>query len=683
MEILGSNDVMFASVRRGEDEEFEQEAIDVRAQRMINQRGFSGWSAFHWAAYFDNIDMIAELLNLGAKINLHTDDGWTPLQLAVYKNNIEAVKLFVRHPALNINELSTRGTALHIAAREGRIQMVSLLIKNGADPCVKTKEGELPYDMAVNEKIKGLFEDLLLRTRAETVNSEDSGLVLVRGWVYKKSNYLRNFDRRYLVLNPWRGTLITYKKEKHYPNKPRMILPLVDYQNVRKKKAGAFFDKKLFYVQFELKDKKMVFGCHDESVVDQWISYIKKAAEYTIVTEKRIKFAIKNSTNNFSILGSCIAKEGKSEEVILYDEKSPEFKDDENKLFESESNRSNVREQNSDRQSVQSDSPKEKVSLSSFEILKEIGSGSFGKVYKARKKDTGKIYALKTLHKRTLIMKDQLDYAISEASILKNVKHPFIINLEYTFQTQEHLFLALDYCPGGDLATYLCNCGTFFEDEARIIIAELILAIEHLHSLNILYRDLKPENILIGNDGHIRLTDFGLSKQNMLPGEIAKSFCGTPAYLAPEMLASRGVDRTVDLYGIGTVLYELLTGRPPHYSEDFGKLYHNITKGNIVFPPKMSKEVKNLLTKLLDKRPEKRLGAINMKELKSDPYFAKMSWDKIFLKKQTPINIEVIEDRSDSVLSLCRFKPLQYDVEYSDEKPIVNRVDNFSFSKRK
>jgi len=332
-----------------------------------------------------------------------------------------------------------------------------------------------------------------------------------------------------------------------------MILPLIDYQNVRKKKPGAFFDKKMYYVQLELKDKKMVFGCHDESVVDQWISYIKKAAEYTIVTEKRIKIEITKSTNNFSILGSCIAKEGKSEEVILYDCKSPEFRDEENRRAEPEFSKSTLKEQSFEhRQSMRpTQVPKEKLSLSSFEILKEIGSGSFGKVYKARKKDTGKVYALKTLHKRTLIMKDQLEYAISEANILKTVKHPFIINLEHTFQTQEHLFLALDYCPGGDLATYLCNCGTFFEDEARIIIAELILAIEHLHSLNILYRDLKPENILIGNDGHIRLTDFGLSKQNMLPGEVAKSFCGTPAYLAPEMLASRGVDRTVDLYGIG------------------------------------------------------------------------------------------------------------------------------------
>ena len=111
--------------------------------------------------------------------------------------------------------------------------------------------------------------------------------------------------------------------------------------------------------------------------------------------------------------------------------------------------------------------------------------------------------------------------------------------------------MALDYCAGGDLTTFLCENGTFFEDEVRIIIAELILAIEYLHSINILYRDLKPENILIGNDGHIRLTDFGLSKRDVFPGEFAKSFCGSPAYLAPEMLASKGVDRTVDIYGIG------------------------------------------------------------------------------------------------------------------------------------
>ena len=157
-----------------------------------------------------------------------------------------------------------------------------------------------------------------------------------------------------------------------------------------------------------------------------------------------------------------------------------------------------------------------------------------------RKKDDGKIYAMKSLLKQTLFLRKKLRYAVTEANILKKINHQFILHLHYSFQTPRYLYLIVDYCEGGDLLYQLLIKRTFSERQAKFYIAELILAIEHLHMNDIFYRDLKPENILIDREGHIKLADFGLSKENVGENDIAPSFCGSPAYLAPEMLKRQG-----------------------------------------------------------------------------------------------------------------------------------------------
>lgn len=196
------------------------------------------------------------------------------------------------------------------------------------------------------------------------------------------------------------------------------------------------------------------------------------------------------------------------------------------------------------------------ISFSDFKMIKLLGNGSFGKVFLAKHAKRCKFYALKVLNKKKLMVKKQLRYAVGEASILKKVDCPFIIKLHYSFQTPSNLYMALDYCPNGDLAELLSEKDMLDEKMARFYAAQLIIAIEYLHKKKIIYRDLKPENILIGPDGYIRLTDFGLSKENTF----SMSFCGSPAYLSPEMLEKKGVGLETDIYGIGCVLFEMLVG---------------------------------------------------------------------------------------------------------------------------
>ena len=190
--------------------------------------------------------------------------------------------------------------------------------------------------------------------------------------------------------------------------------------------------------------------------------------------------------------------------------------------------------------------------------------------------------AMKVLNKAFLVKNNHLKYAISEANILKRATHPFVLKMHYSFQTPQNLYMILDICTGGDLAYHLSIKEIFEEHEARFFIAEVLLAIEYIHSLNVIYRDLKPENILVASDGHIKLADFGLAKEGMSKSNIkAKSFCGSPAYLPPEMLSENGVGKPADIYQMGAVLYEMLVGMPPFYTDNIQKLYRSIQKAQL------------------------------------------------------------------------------------------------------
>lgn len=182
------------------------------------------------------------------------------------------------------------------------------------------------------------------------------------------------------------------------------------------------------------------------------------------------------------------------------------------------------------------------------------------------------------------------------------------------------------------MATHLLKMGRFSEEIARFYISELLLAIDYLHKLNVVYRDLKPENVLVAEDGHIKLADFGLAKDNIADNDKAKSFCGSHAYLSPEVLTHKGASKASDIYGIGAVLYEFLTGEPPYYSDDIPTLYKNIKEGNLKFPNYISEDAKNLLKRLLDRDPNKRLGAKDKGDIKKDPFFRTVDWSTLINK---------------------------------------------------
>lgn len=278
---------------------------------------------------------------------------------------------------------------------------------------------------------------------------------------------------------------------------------------------------------------------------------------------------------------------------------------------------------------------KQIVTKDDFELLTVIGKGSFGKVMQVRKKDDGKIYAMKVLRKDTIIARKQVSHTKSEKNILMKIQHPFIVNLNYAFQTKDKLYMILDYINGGELFFHLKKEGRFAETRVKMYAAEIASALSHLHNLDIVYRDLKPENILLDSEGHICITDFGLSKQ-IESSEGTHTFCGTPEYLAPEVLKGQGHGTAVDWWSLGTLLFEMLTGLPPFYAQNVNVMYTKILSGELKFPAYISDNAKSLLEGLLTRDPEKRLGANGGTEVKHHPWFGDIDWDKLVRKEIDP-----------------------------------------------
>ncbi|VDL61860.1 unnamed protein product [Hymenolepis diminuta] len=311
--------------------------------------------------------------------------------------------------------------------------------------------------------------------------------------------------------------------------------------------------------------------------------------------------------------------------------------------------------------------PNKKVSAEDFQVLKVIGKGGYGTVFLVQKitksPDQDKFYAMKVLKKAKLIRNEKNTvHTVSERNILQMLKHPFLVRLHYAFQNRSNLYIVLEYCPGGELFRYLERECFLMEDAACFYISEIALAIGHLHSLGIIYRDLKPENILLDRDGHVKLTDFGLSKEGV---GTTNTFCGTIEYMAPEIIRCGGHGRAVDWWSLGTLLFDMLSGGPPFSQEgDKKATAEKIMKSQVRFPPSFSTEAIHLIRGLLKKDPNERLGTKNdVEEIKEQAFFVRreINWDDVYNRKmEPPYRPELSSDSDVSMFdpSFTRMKPI-------------------------
>ncbi|KAI6114303.1 kinase-like domain-containing protein [Pisolithus sp. B1] len=312
------------------------------------------------------------------------------------------------------------------------------------------------------------------------------------------------------------------------------------------------------------------------------------------------------------------------------------------------------------------------LTIDDFELITVIGKGSFGKVMQVRKRDTMRIYALKTIRKAHIVDRKEITHTLAERLVLARVNNPFIVPLKFSFQSEQKLYLVLAFVNGGELFHHLQREQRFNEERSRFYSAELLLALEHLHELDVVYRDLKPENILLDYTGHIALCDFGLCKLNMKDSDTTNTFCGTPEYLAPEILNGQGYNKVIDWWTLGVLLYEMLSGLPPFYDEVTDKMYQKILTDPLVFGPDIGTEARSILTSLLNRDPTKRLGVNGAEEIKKHPFFEKhIDFKRLLQKKiQPPFKPSVA-----SPVDVSNF-----DTVFTTEDPIDSYVDGSHLS---
>ena len=320
---------------------------------------------------------------------------------------------------------------------------------------------------------------------------------------------------------------------------------------------------------------------------------------------------------------------------------------------------------------------KSTVSIDDFDILKDIGKGSYGKVQLVRHKGTKKIYAMKTLSKTNLAETGLISRTLDERKVLLSIRHPFLIAAHYAFQTNNKVMLITDYAPGGELLARIRAEHHLPMHRVKLYTAQLCEAIGYLHSIGILHRDLKPENVLIDKDGNLRVTDFVFVKVGMSsdPNLKTNSFCGTPDYMAPEVCMGLPYNAAIDWWSLGAIVYEMTFGKPPFYNQNMNLMYKSIIQDDVVFPDE--EEVKKFegfepvdrafIECLLIKEPEDRLGSDgDYKSVESHPFFKDIDFEALRrgeLKSDWKPDIKGDDDVS------------MFDVKYTREMPTLS-IDN-------
>jgi hypothetical protein len=559
-------------------ERYKQASLEVAdLERLLNTPLNGKWCCVHYAVFNNRSEMLKELLALAADVNTVTSDYWTPLQIACYQGHLDCVNVLLSHPAVQVNQMtSARGTGLHLAAQNGHIEIVRLLLQHGVDVGLEDPEGKTAVEYAANIRIAEEIPKFVGEQILQQYNKENIQQPLgFSGEVWHTSGSAATEKMVFLVLDPKNGNFNHYSKRNDYLNEypPKYSIPFETISGV--KVAAEVYDEKYFFL-ITAPEIRLKYYTGFKDMTEEWTNRVLGFIEY----------------------------------------------------FRQPGNRKKT-----DFEPFPPEVPEQTTHLHCFEILSEIGFGSYGKVFKVKKKGTDEVYALKALSQAYLRQKKQVKYAIAECKILKLIQHPFILQLHWAFQSDSHLFMVLDFCPLGDFSVLLTYVHHLTVKQARFYISEIVLAIEYLHSLCIIYRDLKPHNVLLDEHGHVRLADFGLAKLNATQESPAMSFCGSPAYLAPEMILRSGVWNALDVYAIGVNLYEMLTGKPPFFCEDMNEMYERIVKGGVTFPEQFDEDAKDLIQLMMRLEAGERPS---IQEVKAHKFFEGVNWDAVYRKTDSP-----------------------------------------------
>lgn len=285
--------------------------------------------------------------------------------------------------------------------------------------------------------------------------------------------------------------------------------------------------------------------------------------------------------------------------------------------------------------------------LDDLEILKTVGTGTFGRVCLCRVRASGEYRALKVLNIQDLVRLKQVEHVKNEKAILQTVNHPFIVNMMWHHKDSTFLYMLFEYICGGELFSYLRSTGKFPLPTAVFYASEIVSALSYLHSLSVVYRDVKPENLLLDRDGHLKITDFGFSKKLV---DRTWTLCGTPEYLAPEIILGKGHNRAVDWWALGILLYEMLAGHPPFFDDNPFGIYEKILNGQFQFPRHIDGSARDLIKKLLVADRTRRLGSMKngSEDVRRHKIFRHVVWNDVYNKKTQPPIVPKVSHEGDT-----------------------------------
>lgn len=569
-------------------------ARDNNDEDFLNEVEENKWGPLHYACLAGHPEIVKFLVNAKVNCNKVSIDEWTPLQLCCYFGRTECVKELLMHTNLQLNKKTRfRGTALHLACEVGNTQVIKLLLDKNACMSINDNRNKTPIELVKENEIFELWAVYAGKNQLQRIVESDL-LTPFCSEVYMINSFSLTDKLVFLYLDVENGLINRYNSKENFldKKKPDHYIRTIDIQDVN------FENKRRGQYSFHIETSKFSvrYFTKFRELTSEWVQRIKKATEFCMVSKQN---------------------------VII--EQIAEPQDDIHEEDSTDSTNPIVNE--------------EAVDFSSFSIMEEIGSGSFGIVYKVKKISSGQIFAMKSLSKGVLQKQKQLKYAISECKIMKQLNHPFIVPLFFAFQTPKYLYLILELCPNGDLLGLLEKKGKLDEQIARFYLAEVILALEYLHETDVIYRDLKPANVLIDVDFHAKLADFGLAKEKVDKINPAMTMAGSPAYLPPEILAKKGASFASDIYGLGPLLYELLTCKTPYYDDNIDLLFQNIKTAKLSFPDYVSNNAKDFIGQVMNKDPLKRP---QISQIKRHVFFRKMDWEALLARRiRPPIGLSV------------------------------------------
>ena len=636
------------------------------------------YSAIHYACIYGYKDLLKDLIyNYESDVNLISENEWGPLHISSYKGYLNIVYILICFPKTDCNLVLPKiGTALHCACKNNNFKIVAMLLHK-CDPLIKNNEGLLPIEVTTNINIKKLINKVC--NGKFSIDNNENGIIKENhnhnkidnnvtkyqlskykflnklsiipskppnfiGYIYKKGKILGRYNLRYIEIDPVKGFLLRFLKKEDYPSKPIEMIFLKDITNCKKINTN----NENFFIEITLNETIQMYKLENKSIGEKWLEVINQCITYN-------KFW-KNLEKKYDEVTAYLSSLPKETFEINFSSGELNKKENNKPIIKSEiqnnisngyiNNKNNIYSKDTQlnklEKTIFSDSD---INLNSFDILECQSKGIFCQIYKVKMKSNEKIYTMKVLNKKNLIKKNQLKHAITQINILKGQDSPFITKLHYAFKKEDNFYLIIDYCPGEDLNFHTMH-NFFEENDAKFYIAELILAIEHLHKSSVIYNNLKPENILINNDNHIKLSDFNFIKNGFT--ELQENTNGNFFYYNQETILMRGHGKNADIFDIGAILYEMVCGTKPFFNLDDKKNY------NLMMYDFFSEELKDLLLKLLSKDPVRRIGVVNKGEIKNHLWFKNIDWEKLSRKEIDPpldlVNItkEILDDKNNN-----------------------------------